>query len=64
MFVFFVGIIVLIIGFSTTRIKFSAASVRTSYQGAGLGIAAIGLLMTSLVQIEPGEVGVRNSLVK
>ncbi|MBN1790732.1 MAG: prohibitin family protein [Bacteroidales bacterium] len=59
MFVFFVGIIVLIIGFSTARINSPLRQYTRLIKGAGIGIAVIGLLMTSLVQIEPGEVGVQ-----
>ena len=28
-------------------------------KGIGIGVAVIGLLITSLIQIEPGEVGVQ-----
>lgn len=59
MFVFFVGIIVLIIGFSTARFNSPLRQYAKLIKGAGIGIVIIGLLMTSLIQIEPGEVGVQ-----
>ncbi len=59
MFVIVVGIILLVVGFSTARVNSPLRQYTNLIKGAGIGLVIIGLLITSLVQIEPGEVGVQ-----
>jgi regulator of protease activity HflC (stomatin/prohibitin superfamily) len=59
MFLLFIGVIVLIIGFSVAKANSPARNYANLVKGIGLGIVVIGVLMSSLVQIEPGEVGVQ-----
>ena len=53
------GVIVLIIGYTVGKVNFQARKYTSLIKGVGFGLIAIGLLVTSLVQIEPGEVGVQ-----
>ncbi len=59
MFVIVLGIIVLIVGFSVAKVNSPVRNYTTLIRGAGIGLILIGLLLTSIVQIEPGEVGVQ-----
>jgi regulator of protease activity HflC (stomatin/prohibitin superfamily) len=59
MFIIILGIIILTIGISSARVNSPIRQYTTLLKGAGIGLLIIGLLMTSLIQIEPGEVGVQ-----
>ena len=59
MFLIALGIIVLVVGYTVARYNFQARKYKSLIQGVGFGIVIIGLLLTSLIQIEPGEVGVQ-----
>jgi regulator of protease activity HflC (stomatin/prohibitin superfamily) len=59
MFIIIIGIIALVIGFAAARSVSPLREYASLIKGIGLGIVIIGALMTSLVQIEPGEVGVQ-----
>lgn len=59
MFILFVGIIAIVFGFSVAKANSPLRQHATLIKLLGLGAAVVGLLMTSLVQIEPGEVGVQ-----
>jgi regulator of protease activity HflC (stomatin/prohibitin superfamily) len=59
MFIIILGIIVLVIGFSITRVNSPLRQYNGLIKGIGASLLVIGLLLTSLVQIEPGEVGVQ-----
>src|SRR3972149_10809893 len=59
MFIIVLGVIVLIIGYTAARVNYQARKYTGLIKGAGFGLIAIGLLFTSLIQIEPGEVGVQ-----
>lgn len=53
------GIIVLIIGYTVSRVNYQARKYTGMIKGIGIGLMVTGLLITSLIQIEPGEVGVQ-----
>jgi regulator of protease activity HflC (stomatin/prohibitin superfamily) len=59
MFIIILGVIALIIGFSVAKSNSPIRQYTGLLKGAGVGLMIIGLLMTSLIQIEPGEVGVQ-----
>jgi regulator of protease activity HflC (stomatin/prohibitin superfamily) len=59
MLILIIGIIAIVFGFSVARANSPLRQHATLIKFLGLGIAVVGLLMTSLVQIEPGEVGVQ-----
>jgi regulator of protease activity HflC (stomatin/prohibitin superfamily) len=59
MFLLIIGLIALIIGFAITRANTPFRRNATLIKGIGVGIMAIGILMASVIQIEPGEVGVQ-----
>jgi regulator of protease activity HflC (stomatin/prohibitin superfamily) len=60
MFLIILGIIVLIIGFSSARMNNSSFQrYGNPIKIAGILVILIGLLLTCVVQIEPGEVGVQ-----
>ncbi|HLO58509.1 MAG TPA: prohibitin family protein [Bacteroidales bacterium] len=60
MFLIILGIIVLIIGFSSARMNSSSLQrYGNPIKAAGFLIILIGLMLTCVVQIEPGEVGVQ-----
>jgi regulator of protease activity HflC (stomatin/prohibitin superfamily) len=59
MFIIFIGIIAIVFGFSVAKANSPLRQHATLIKLLGLGAVLVGLLMTSLVQIEPGEVGVQ-----
>lgn len=59
MFIIFIGIIAIVFGFSIAKANSPLRPHATLIKLLGLGAIIVGLLMTSLVQIEPGEVGVQ-----
>jgi regulator of protease activity HflC (stomatin/prohibitin superfamily) len=59
MVLFILGLIVLVVGFVAARSKSSFRSYAKLIKGIGIAAALIGLLTASLIQIEPGEVGVQ-----
>jgi regulator of protease activity HflC (stomatin/prohibitin superfamily) len=59
MVLFILGLITLVIGYIVARSNSSYRSYARLIKGIGIGVACIGLISTSLVQIEPGEVGVQ-----
>ena len=59
MFLLIIGLIALIIGFAIARVNTPFRRNASLIKGIGLGIMAIGILMASVIQIEPGEVGVQ-----
>jgi regulator of protease activity HflC (stomatin/prohibitin superfamily) len=59
MFILFIGIIAIVVGFSVARTNSPLREHATLIKLLGLGAIVVGILMTSLVQIEPGEVGVQ-----
>jgi regulator of protease activity HflC (stomatin/prohibitin superfamily) len=59
MFIIILGVVVLIIGYTVARVNYQAQRYTGLIKGAGFGLIVIGLLLTSLIQIEPGEVGVQ-----
>ncbi len=59
MLIFIVGLLVLVAGFVIARSNSPVRSRARLVKMIGLGVAIIGLLTSSLVQIEPGEVGVQ-----
>jgi len=59
MFLIILGVIVLIIGFRVARVNYPIRKYTALLKGSGIGLIIIGLLTTSLIQIEPGEVGVQ-----
>jgi regulator of protease activity HflC (stomatin/prohibitin superfamily) len=59
MFLLIIGLITLVIGFAITRANTPFRKNATLIKGIGVGIMAIGILMASVIQIEPGEVGVQ-----
>jgi regulator of protease activity HflC (stomatin/prohibitin superfamily) len=59
MFLFILGLVVLVVGYIAARSNSFFRSYSKLIKGIGIGIAAIGLLTASLIQIEPGEVGVQ-----
>jgi len=59
MFIIFIGIIAIVFGFSVAKANSPLRQHATLIRLLGLGAVVVGLLTTSLVQIEPGEVGVQ-----
>jgi regulator of protease activity HflC (stomatin/prohibitin superfamily) len=59
MFIIFIGIIAIVFGFSVAKANSPLRQHANLIRLLGLGAVVVGLLMTSLVQIEPGEVGVQ-----
>jgi len=59
MLIFIIGVLVLIAGFAIARSNSPVRNQAKLIKLIGLGAAIIGLLTASLVQIEPGEVGVQ-----
>ena len=59
MFIIFIGIIAIVFGFSIAKANSPLRQHATLIKLLGLGAIIVGLLMTSLIQIEPGEVGVQ-----
>jgi regulator of protease activity HflC (stomatin/prohibitin superfamily) len=59
MILFFIGVIALVIGFSLSRDNSPYRRQSGIVKAIGVGLVVIGILMSSLVQIEPGEVGVQ-----
>jgi regulator of protease activity HflC (stomatin/prohibitin superfamily) len=59
MLLFILGLIVLVVGYTVTRSNSFLRTYAKFIKGIGIGIAVIGLLTASLIQIEPGEVGVQ-----
>jgi regulator of protease activity HflC (stomatin/prohibitin superfamily) len=59
MFIIFIGIIAIAFGFSVAKANSPLRPHAALIKLLGLGAVVVGLLMTSLVQIEPGEVGVQ-----
>jgi regulator of protease activity HflC (stomatin/prohibitin superfamily) len=59
MFIIIFGVIVLIIGFSLAKVNSPVRQYTNLVKGSGIGLILIGLLTTTLIQIEPGEVGVQ-----
>ncbi len=59
MFIFIIGVIVLTVGFSVAKANSPVRDYANLIKGIGLGIVVIGVLISSLIQIEPGEVGVQ-----
>lgn len=59
MFLLILGAIALIVGFSIPKSNYQLHKYTSLIKGLGLGVLLIGLLTTSLVQVEPGEVGVQ-----
>jgi regulator of protease activity HflC (stomatin/prohibitin superfamily) len=59
MFVIILGVILLIIGYSVAKMSMFVRKYAGLIKATGFGLILIGLLITSLIQIEPGEVGVQ-----
>lgn len=59
MFIFIIGVIVLTVGFSVAKSNSPVRNYAKLITGIGFGLALIGGLTASLIQIEPGEVGVQ-----
>src|SRR4030042_269321 len=59
MLLFIVGLITLVVGFVVARSNSVLRTYTKLIKGIGIGVAAIGILSASLIQIEPGEVGVQ-----
>jgi regulator of protease activity HflC (stomatin/prohibitin superfamily) len=59
MFVILLGIIGVIIGFYIAKVNYPYRKYANLVKSSGFGLILIGLLVTSLIQIEPGEVGVQ-----
>ncbi len=59
MFLLIIGLIMLIIGYAVARVNSPFRQYTKLIRGIGAGLIVIGLLITSLIQIEPGEVGVQ-----
>jgi regulator of protease activity HflC (stomatin/prohibitin superfamily) len=59
MFIILIGLIVIAVGFIVAKINDPARRHHNLIKSAGFGLVLIGLLVTSLIQIEPGEVGVQ-----
>jgi regulator of protease activity HflC (stomatin/prohibitin superfamily) len=59
MFILIIGVIAIIVGFSLVKANSPLRQHAKLIIGLGFGVAVIGLLMSSLIQIEPGEVGVQ-----
>jgi regulator of protease activity HflC (stomatin/prohibitin superfamily) len=59
MFIILLGIIAVIVGYSVAKANAPIRGYTKLIKGIGFGLILIGLLVTSLIQIEPGEVGVQ-----
>jgi len=59
MFLLIIGLIALIVGYTLTRTNTPLRRQAPLIRGLGIGIMAIGILIASVIQIEPGEVGVQ-----
>jgi regulator of protease activity HflC (stomatin/prohibitin superfamily) len=59
MFVIIIGIIVIVTGFVLAKSNTPARAQSANIKGIGIGIFIIGIAIASVVQIEPGEVGVQ-----
>jgi regulator of protease activity HflC (stomatin/prohibitin superfamily) len=59
MLLFFLGLITLAVGYIAARSNSVLRTYAKLLKGIGIGVAAIGILRASLIQIEPGEVGVQ-----
>lgn len=59
MLLFVLGLITLAVGYIVARSNSSFRTYAKLIKGIGIGVAVIGLLSSSLIQIEPGEVGVQ-----
>jgi regulator of protease activity HflC (stomatin/prohibitin superfamily) len=57
--IIFIGLIVIIVGFALAKSNTPARSYSGTLKFVGLAIAVIGALISSIVQIGPGEVGVQ-----
>jgi len=55
----FLGIVVLIIGYTVAKVNYPIRKYSSLFKFAGIGIIIAGLLIASIVQIGPGEVGVQ-----
>jgi regulator of protease activity HflC (stomatin/prohibitin superfamily) len=59
MFLLIIGVIALVVGFSVAKANSPLRPHATLIKLIGLGVAVVGVLSASLVQIEPGQVGVQ-----
>jgi regulator of protease activity HflC (stomatin/prohibitin superfamily) len=59
MMLFFLGLIAVIIGYIIARVNHPARQQSKLIKGVGFAFMLVGLIVTSIVQIEPGEVGVQ-----
>jgi regulator of protease activity HflC (stomatin/prohibitin superfamily) len=59
MFLLIIGVITLIIGFAIAKANSPVRNYAKMIKSIGLGVMIVGALMASLIQIEPGEVGVQ-----
>jgi regulator of protease activity HflC (stomatin/prohibitin superfamily) len=59
MFLFIIGVITIIVGFAVAKANSPLRSHATLIKAIGLGVAIIGALLSSVIQIEPGQVGVQ-----
>jgi len=59
MFVILLGIVGVIIGYYIAKVNYPYRKYANLVKSIGFGLILIGLLITSLIQIEPGEVGVQ-----
>jgi len=59
MFIILLGIVALIIGILIARTDTPARRYSKLIKGTGIGLILIGLMITSFIQIEPGQVGVQ-----
>jgi len=59
MLLFVLGLITLVVGYIVARSNSSFRTYARLIKWIGIGVAVIGLISTSLIQIEPGEVGVQ-----
>jgi regulator of protease activity HflC (stomatin/prohibitin superfamily) len=57
--VIFIGIIIMVVGFAVAKSNNPARPYSGTIKIVGIAIAIIGVLIASVVQIEPGEVGVQ-----
>jgi regulator of protease activity HflC (stomatin/prohibitin superfamily) len=59
MLLFVLGLITLVVGYVAARSNSVFRTYAKLIKGIGIGVVVIGLVSTSLIQIEPGEVGVQ-----
>jgi regulator of protease activity HflC (stomatin/prohibitin superfamily) len=59
MFILFIGIIVIVIGFVVTKSDSPASPYSGTIKLVGIGIIVVAALISSVVQVNPGEVGVQ-----